>query len=209
MSPAGCWIVGADVGRDANIRAAWTTWCTRGAGNDPSDRHCPAKPGDCSRPQEGRELIAAAGRLTLPQSTVTECRRSCPHVRCKLVARSAANVTGSDRLRTSIVSRIALRMRLVAKRRVSSADPNRLPGCDFGVKRTTRDAAFGKSPGHHVSACDRQCAQPRSMPDVNFQRSGVDGGEHSATLHRVMAVQEASSDRRTSPVAIADRQTMA
>ena len=23
--------------------------------------------GDCSRPQEGRELIAAAGRLTLPQ----------------------------------------------------------------------------------------------------------------------------------------------
>jgi len=28
------------------------------------------------------------------------------------------------------------------------------------------------------------------MPDVNFQRSGVDGGEHSATLHRVVAVQE-------------------
>ena len=47
-------------------------------------------------------------------------------------------------------------------------------------------------PGHHASARTRHCAQPRSTPDQKTRvstmtRSGVDGGEHSATLDRVMA----------------------
>src|SRR5258705_11552638 len=77
-------------------------------------------------------------------------------------------------------------------RRGCQSDTNEMPAEYDRVSVLVKLNRMSTRPGHHASAWTRHCAQPRSTPDretgaSTMTRSGVDGGEHSATLDRVMA----------------------
>ena len=79
-----------------------------------------------------------------------------------------------------------------AMRRGCHGDTNEMPAEYDRVSVLVKLNRMSTRPGHHASARTRHCAQPRSTPDQKTRvstmtRSGVDGGEHSATLDRVMA----------------------
>ncbi len=72
----------------------------------------------------------------------------------------------------------------------SHADGSCLNPAEYSV--FTKIRCRREVPGRHANAWDMHCAQPRSTPDGRCirdenPRSGVDGGEHSATLDGVMA----------------------